>query len=198
MSASIPLTVSTYSADHGYAWSNVPTHIPVQKMNALCREISILRGDFPDPMSIEVGLVSDGSLAVAFTLQNVANWDSAGRDSDYFALAFFPVSLARRIDFVSLISTDFFWTPSKTPPASIGYTGPWATEYPNDVARRLQSEFRATLDDPHALGSVLTDFGPKSDKWTCRLHDGNSVDIKCHPWCDAAVDVKKRLLNFGA
>jgi len=197
MKASIPLVATTYSANRGYAWSNIPECIPLQKLNDICRIISSLRGDFPDPMSIDVGIVSDGSLAAAFTLQNVAKWDSAGRDSDYFALAFFPVQLARRIDFVSLISTDFFWTPSKTPSSTVNYEGPSATSYPTDIATTLLSSCQATLTDPHAIGSVLSDFGPKSNQWVCQLCEGTRFKIKCNPWCDTASDVKKQLLRFS-
>jgi len=175
------LVTSIYSANRGYAWSNIPEGLSNERMMSFCRAISALRGDFADPVSVEVGLVSDGELAAAFTLQNVEHWDAAGRSSDYFAFAFFPVADARLIDFVSLINSDFFWTPTHEPVTTLTYEGPASNACPEDVVRDLQLKRRLILQDPRVAGGLLAAFRGRDAFLTCRLYGGNGLEVICNP-----------------
>jgi len=173
---------AVYTAYKGYAWSNVPMGMTAAEMDALSRMISDARGDFPDPLSVDTGLVSNGRIAAAFTMQNVDRWDINGRAADYVAFVFFPVPMARIVDFVNLISNDFFWTPSHTPPDSVDYAGPAAIDVPMEALGGLLRENRCRLQDPRAVGSLLTAHGARSSRWICLMQPDGSLSVECDPW----------------
>jgi len=176
------LETSVYSAYRGYSWSSVPSGIPLCKLNQLYRFISVARGDFPDPLSVEVGLVSDGTTAAAFTIQNVEKWDSEKRNCDYAAFAFFPVELGAKIDFIDLLNNDFFWTPSRTPATTLDYVGKASSAVPPSTICLLQERNNYLLNDPHAIGFILAKCGGRSSRWVCRMGAENILRIECNSW----------------
>jgi len=177
----VKLPAAVYSAYRGYAWSQIPTGIEPAEMDMFLRFVSDVRGDFPDPLSVETGLVCDGRLAAAFTWQNVASWDANGRASDYGAFVFFPVVVARLIDFVTLVSQDFFWTPTRTPEPYLDYVGGTAPDAPDGVLHRLECDGRTVLDDPRQLGALLTTAGTNSAGWTCLMQADGKLSIARMP-----------------
>jgi len=178
----VKLPAAVYTAYKGYAWSQIPTGIEPSELEALLRLVSNARGDFPDPLSVDSGIVSNGRVAAVFTWQNVAGWDSNGRAADYGAFIFFPVGLSRLFNFVSLISQDFFWTPSHTPPAAVDYAGPAATEPPADALDALRAGRPCHLADPAAVGTLLTAHGAKSSRWTCLMQSDGRMLVTCDKW----------------
>jgi len=178
----LKLPAAVYTADRGYAWSHVPTGIESAELDALMRLVTEARGLFPDPLSVSSGLVSNGRVAAAFTMQNVANWDANGRAADYGAFVFFPVGLSRLFDLVTLISQDFFWTPSHTPATDVNYAGPTATEFPPDAVGTLRHGTACRLADPRAIGSLLTAYGAKSPRWTCLMQSDGTLEVTCDPF----------------
>jgi len=173
---------AVYTAYKGYAWSNVPMGMSLAELDALSRTISDARGDFPDPLSVDTGLVSNGRIAAAFTMQNVESWDVNGRAADYAAFVFIPVPMARIVDFVNLISNDFFWTPSHTPPTAVDYSGPAADSLPTESVGALLRENRCHLPNPRALGSLMTAYGARSSRWVCLMQPDGSASVECDPW----------------
>jgi len=184
MMRAMRLPTVTYAAFRGYAWSGVPSGMTQTELDALSRMISDARGDFPDPLTVETGIVSDGRIAAAFTLQNVENWDANGRASDYTAFALFPVPLAKIINFVELISNDFFWTPTHTPPTFVDYVGTPAEPVPSEALYYLRHGDRYLLKDSRAIGSILAAYGANSRRWVCFMQPDGSLDVTCGKWND--------------
>lgn len=174
------LDTTTYSASHGYVWSSVPACASLRKLNQLFRYISSARGDFPDTDTVDAGLVSDGSVVAAFTLQNVDNWDCEKRASDYAALALFTIEQAANIDFVELLGNPFFWTPSHQPKSSLVYAGPPSAEPPAVATRRLQKEHQYLLREPRAIGALLARCAQKSSRWICLMKAENALNVECN------------------
>jgi len=174
------LETTTYSALHGYSWSSVPTCATLSKLDQLYRMISAARGDFPDPLNVEIGLVSDGMIAAAFTIQNVEHWDSESRASDYAAFALFPVDQAAEIDLVDLLNNDFFWTPSRKPADSLEYSGKTAANVSQQAVEHLLINRRTFLRNPRAIGSLLAACGKKSSRWVCLMKGETLLKVECN------------------
>jgi len=172
------LPTSVYAAYHGYSWSNTPPDLTVAQLNRFCRHISSLRGDFPDPLQVEMGLVVENGVVAAFTLQNVEKRDSEGRASDYYSMAFFPACMADEIDFVQLMNNDLFWFPSRQPPTSIDFNGPRSADYDKSLPAVLQAEHRVFFDDLHAIGAFVRDVHSRFDQMICRLCNGNVLEVR--------------------
>jgi len=173
------LPTTTYSAFRGYGWSPVPSGHSVRELDALYRFISDARGDFPNPLSVEVGLVSDGKTAAAFTIQNVDRWDAEQRASDYGAFALFPVGLADGIDIVELLNHDFFWTPSRTPKPTLDYRGPTSARAPLAALAQLETDGTCLLRDPRSLGAVIRSHGSRGTRWVCLMKPDNTLKVEC-------------------
>jgi len=172
------LPTAVYTAHTGYAWSNVPQGVSAADLDVFMRMISVARGDFPDPMNVATGIVSSRHVTAGFTIQNVPDWDANGRAADYAAFVFFPTVVARLIDFVELVNTDFFWTPTRTPTAYVDYTGPEAAPVPEGfIDRLLRNSDHCTLADPRAIGSILTAYGMQRPGWTCLMQPDGTLDI---------------------
>jgi len=176
------LETSVYSAFRGYGWSAVPKGLSVRRLNQLYRFVSATRGNFPNPTSVDIGLVSDGKTVAVFSVQNVRKWDAEKRACDYAALAFFPIEDAARIDFADLIKADFFWTPTHKPPSTIDYKGPVSEKAPLTARGDLQAKNAYLLTDLRAVGDLIAQYGPRSARWVCLLKDGNTLSIECNSW----------------
>lgn len=176
------LQTAVYTAHHGYAWSNVPDGMTIDGLNEMSRTIATARGDFYDPMTVETGVVSDGRMGAVFAVQNVANWDATGRAADYLAFAFFPLEKAGDVDFVSVLSHDFFWSPTHEPVAALEYDGP-AAEKPVPIELvTLVRENRCRLTNPRSIGMVLALCGKRSASWLARMQGEGILDVQCTPW----------------
>lgn len=173
------LPTAVYTANRGYAWSNVPEGISTAKLNEFCRMISSGLGEFGECQQIESGLVSDGKIAAAFTKQRVERWDAEGRSADYVALALFPIERSGDIDVLELLNHDFFWTPERTPRASVEYVGPAAEKPPVLALIQLLRESRCTLESPRSLGAILANCGDRSAWWKCRTTPEGKMDVTC-------------------
>jgi len=176
------LPTVVYTANRGYAWSNAVEGVPEAKLNQLYRFISTARGDFPNPWVVEAGLVSDGAVAAVFTIQNIDNWDSENRSSDYAAFAFFPVAKAADIDFIDLLNNDFFWTPSRTPQTSLDYLGKQSEKAPPLSSQSLETSHVCLLRNPRAVGDILAQHGHRSGRWVCLMKAENTLKIECNSW----------------
>jgi len=176
------LPTSVYTANRGYSWSSAPEGIPTSRLDLLHRYISNVRGDFPDPLSVEVGVVSDGKIAAAFTIQNVDGWDSEHRACDYAAFAFFPVGEAANIDFIDLVNNDFFWTPSREPLTSIDYTGGPSQKVSQQDVLHLAMHRECLLKNPRAVGDLFFRYGNRSAQWVCLMKAENILKIICNSW----------------
>jgi len=176
------LPVSVYTANRGYSWSNATEAIPASRLDRLYRYISAVRGDFPDPLSVEVGVVSDGKIVAAFTIQNVARWDSEQRSSDYAAFAFFTLEQAKDVDFVELLNNDFFWTPTRKPPTTLVYSGVPSEPAPSLDVRSLAADGVCLLRNPRTAGSFFARYGARSSHWVGLLKAENILRIQCSGW----------------
>ena len=165
------LETAVYTAYRGYAWSRTPDGLSVSGLEALYRLASAGRSDFPSPTEVTCGVVSDGSVAAAFTIRSVPNWDAEGRAADYAAFAFVPCAEAGEIDFRALLATPFFAQPERTPPATLAYEGPAAANPPLDAPGHLLCKRRLTTLDPSAIGVLLKTYAPRCDRWSFKLND---------------------------
>lgn len=178
------LPTAVYTAHRGYAWSNIPQGLTAENLDSFSRMIADARGDFPDPLAVDTGIVSDGRIAAAFTTQNVGNWDANGRSADYGAFVFFPAAVGRMIDFTALISNDFFWTPSRTPPDYIDYTGAASEPMPQQAPDTLRRENFYVLSSPKSVGSLLAACGSLNRRWVCLMQSDGTLRIECDPFED--------------
>ena len=172
-----------YSANRGYSWSNVPEGTDVAVLDRLLAFAAETRPTFASVADVSSGLVSDGSLAAAFSLRTVPAWDSEGRPSDYTAFAVFPARLAAEIDLSVLLADPFFSTPTHEPPTVLDYAGPAATEPPVDAAGRLLSTNRIESLDARCAGKLLATYAGKCGRWIFRMNaDGRTVSAVTDPW----------------
>jgi len=125
-----------------------------------------------------MGLVIEGNVAAAFTLQNVENWDSEGRASDYYAMAFFSACEADKIDFVQLMNNNHFWMPTREPPTSIDYHGPASADCDKTLQTVLQTRRRVRIEDLHAVGTFLSDAHSRFDRLICRLCEESVLEVQ--------------------
>jgi len=176
------LETTTYSASNGYTWSSIPCSMSIRKLNQFYRMISSARGAFPDPRITEIGLVSDGTVAACFTIQNIEGWDSEKRASDYAAFAFFRADEAQQIDFLHLVSNEFFWSPTHTPPTTMEYDGPVSAIAPKSAFRHLQVTRKYLLRNPRCIGAILQELREHSTRWVCLMKTENILKIECNNW----------------
>jgi len=176
------LATSVYTAFRGYGWSSVPPGLSLHKLDQLHGFVSAARGDFPDPLSVEVGLVSDGQTVAAFTIQNVDQWDSEKRSSEYAAFAFFSTEQAADIDFIALLNNDFFWTPTRETPMSLEYSGSPSEPVSSLEMRNLVTNHVCLLRNPRTVGSFFSRYGTRSSHWVCLLKAENILKIECADW----------------
>jgi len=173
------LEATTYSASRGYSWSSVPTGMTSRSLDGFFKRAADARGAFADPSCIVIGLVSDGRIAAAFSVQNVKEWDAENRASDYAAFVFFPVADAAQIDFVELVRHDFFWMPVREPPTSLEYDGPASAEVPVTAASPSGSQQEYLLHNPRALGAMIAKYCTRNSQWSCVMKSENIVRIEC-------------------
>jgi len=176
------LSSAIYTAYRGYAWSNEVDGVSKGALDRLYRFISEARGAFPDPLTVEVGLVSDGKTVGAFTIQNVDKWDSEGRACDYAPFVFFPVGQASGIDFIDLLNNDFFWTPSRKPQNAFEYVGGPSEKVVPMSVRSLLTTHQCLLANPRCIGDLLARYGARSARWVCRMREGNVMTVECDRW----------------
>jgi len=150
----VTIFTAVYTANRGYAWSNIPPGMTNERLANFLRLINSARGDFPDPLSMTIGFVSDGKTAAIFTIQNVEKWDAEQRSADYGAFAFFENRDAGKVDLVEMLNRDFFWMPSKSPITELEYLGASSATMPIADILKLNAVGSNQLN-PHAIGDLL-------------------------------------------
>ena len=124
MGASIEIETAVYTAFRGYSWSRIPGSVGKDRMDMLYGMAAETRGEFPSPEAVDVGVVSDGVFAAAFSIFTAPDWDVEGRSAEYAAFAFVPCADAASVDFAALLRDAFFRVPTHEPPLSITYYVP--------------------------------------------------------------------------
>lgn len=178
----LTLAACTYSAGHGYQWSNVPGGVTKAELDAIHRIAADFRGDFPLPEAVDAGVIVRGGLIAAYTIRNVPDWDFSGRASDYAAYALVPVEHAEKIDFTELLRDDFFTVPSKNPRSLIEYAGANSVKAPPTAAGRLLCRNRYEDLPGAAAGSVIANFAEKAPQWHFHLNANRNFDVTCAAW----------------
>lgn len=191
MGEAIEIETAVYTAYRGYSWSRVPVSVGKGRMDALYRMSAEVRGEFPSPEAVDVGVVSDGEFAAAFAIFTVPGWDVEGRAAEYAAFAFVPCADAASVDFAALLGDEFFRVPAREPSQAIAYSGPAASRPAVDAPGRLLSRRRIDEFDLSAAGSILAAYGPKCGKWIFRRgRDSGVATAECGPWRIGAAATK--------
>ena len=181
MSAAIETAV--YTAYRGYAWSRIPAAVGKERMDALYRMAAEVRGEFPSADAVDVGVVSDGAFAAAFSIFTAPGWDVEGRSAEYAAFAFVPCAESASVDFAALLGDGFFRVPSHEPPQTIAYSGLGASRLAVDVPGRLLSGRKIAGFDLASVGVLLASYGARSGRWIFRRDQGTgAATAESGPW----------------
>lgn len=176
------LASAVYTAFRGYSWSRVPDGLTEGLMDRLRDLAAGKRGDFPDPDSVDRGVVAIGPVAAAFSIRCVPGWDSAGRASEYSAFVFFKSADAAAIDFSALLAHPFFASPTHDAPASIAYDGETAAVSPLPAAGQLLCRRHLDALPAAQCGDVLAKYFDKSEQWIFRTNNDGSMSVDCAEW----------------
>lgn len=179
----IVLAATVYTADRGYAWSNVPKGTTTEELEGLLDLASAARPEFPTEEEVTCGAVSDGRLIAVFAIRNVPGWDAEGRSAEYAAFVLVDREAAASVDFAELLKHRFLTVPLKTPPPFIMYDGPDAQAPALDVPGRLLSKNCLTGLRFAEAGALLAAHADKSPRWTFAFDVGTGcADVKTAPW----------------
>jgi hypothetical protein len=183
MGAAIEIETAVYTAFRGYSWSSIPGSVGKDRMDTLYRMAAEVRGEFPSPEAVDVGIVSDGVFAAAFSIFTAPGWDVEGRSAEYAAFAFVPCADAASVDFATLLCEAFFHAPTHEPPSSISYSGPVAANPPVDAPGRLLSGRKISDFNLSAAGRLLAMYGRRSGRWVFRVGgDSGMSTAESGPW----------------
>lgn len=183
MGASIEIETAVYTAFRGYSWSRIPGSVGKDRMDMLYGMAAETRGEFPSPEAVDVGVVSDGVFAAAFSIFTAPDWDVEGRSAEYAAFAFVPCADAASVDFAALLRDAFFRVPTHEPPLSISYSGPVSSQPPVDAPGRLLSGRKISDFSLAASGSLLAKYGHRSGRWVFRIGGDCGVSTaESGPW----------------
>lgn len=181
----VSIETAVYTAYRGYSWSHVPASVGKERMDALYRMAAEVRGEFPSPEAVDVGVVSDGDFAAAFAISTAPGWDVEGRAAEYAAFAFVPCAGAASVDFSALLGDGFFRVPAREPARAIAYAGPAASRPAVDAPGRLLTRRRIDEFDLSSAGALLAAYGAKCGRWVFRLGRNSgaaSATAECGPW----------------
>lgn len=180
---SIVLRSTVYTADRGYAWSNVPKGTTANDLEKLLNLATGLRPEFPTTEDVTQGAVSDGNLIAVFSIRTVPDWDSEGRSADYVAFALLDREEVGQVDFKALLENRFFQVPVRNPPPFMMYEGPESQTPPLNAAGRLVSHNHIEDLDFSAAGVILSLYGDKSSRWTFLFNPETGLTkVKTAPW----------------
>ena len=172
-----------YTADRGYAWTNVPPGMKEDELDALLNLATDGSEETLASGKVLRGVVANSRHAAAFAVRSLPRWDSEGRDALYASLVLFPTVFADRIDAAELLAAPFFTTVTRTPAARLAYDGPASAPCPLDAPGRLLSG--RTIEggfDPHAVGALLRGYGRRSDAWTFILDGKGTMSVRTAAW----------------
>ena len=179
----ILLSTTVYSANRGYHWSRLPDGVSEATLDRLYHLAAEERGDFPDPASVERGVVAIGDNAAVFTIRSVPGWDSEGRASEYAAFALFKPAEAAAIDFARVLENSFFNQPSRNPPPVVLYNGDGGVPAPATAAGNLLCRQEYDGLDPRAAGPLLAAYHARCDRWRFRFNEnGATMKVTCAAW----------------
>lgn len=178
----INLPASVYTAFHGYSWSRIPEGLTERIMDRLRNRAAAVRGEFPDPSSIEQGIVASGPVAAVYSIRTLPGWDSEGRAADYSAFLFFRAADAAKFDFGTLLGLPFLDLASRDVPECVPYDGGTAETSPLTAAGRLVCHRRLDSIPAVQCGDILAKYFTKSDSWLFRMNADGSMRIDCAEW----------------
>ena len=176
------LSTAVYTAFRGYSWSRIPEGLTERLVDRLREMAAAKRGDFPNPETVDRGVVAIGPIAAAFTIRNVPGWDSAGRASEYSAFAFFKSAEADSFDFRRLLELPFFSSPTREVPSSVGYDGPAAESAPLTAAGQLVCHRHLDAIPSAQASDLLAKYFTKSNEWTFRANSDGTMSVDCAEW----------------
>lgn len=178
------LTIATavYTAFRGYSWSRIPEGLTERLVDRLREMAAAKRGDFPNPETVDRGVVAIGPIAAAFTIRNVHGWDSAGRASEYSAFSFFKSAEADSFDFGRLLELPFFSSPTREVPSSVSYDGPAAESAPLTAAGQLVCRRHLDAIPSAQAGDLLAKYFTRSNEWTFRANSDGTMSVDCAEW----------------
>ena len=179
----IVLNAAVYTANRGYAWSNVPEGTTTGELEELLALATSLRPEFPTEADVACGAVASARLTAVFSLRTVPAWDAEGRAADYAAFVLVDREIADKVDFGVLLGHRFFAVPLKTPPPFVMYDGPDAQVPPLDAAGRLLSHNRLANFPLAQAGALLAEHGTKSAQWSFRADPATGcAEVRTAPW----------------
>ena len=176
------LPIAVHCAYRGYAWSNIPEGLTERAMDSLRALAAEIRGEFPDAHKVDRGVVAIGPVAAAFSIRTAPAWDSAGRDSEYAAFAFFKSIDASSLDFGKLLALPFFDAVTREVPRSVTCEGGPAESAPLPVAGALVCKRRYANLPAAQGGDLLARYFSKNEHWIFRLSGSGTLDVECGEW----------------
>jgi len=178
----IELATAVYTAFRGYSWSQIPNGLTERLLDRLRELATAGRGDFADADTVERGIVAIGPVAAVFTIRNVAEWDSAGRDCSYSAFVCFSCRQAAAFDFGRLLELPFLAQPVREPPAAITYTDGPSAPAPLAAAGPLVCHRHLDALPAAQCGDLLARSFARSGQWSFRPNPDGTMRIDCAQW----------------